>query len=84
MLSCLKCHLPQIKYSSDSVAREIAAASLKNDKATIRNLNIGCPVCHNEKAVVHGHPEKGIVYGNKDIPDHERRSDKIVDLRGMR
>ena len=45
---------------------EIAKAMLKDDKATIRKLNISCLVCHNEKAVVHGRPEKGVVYGNKD------------------
>jgi hypothetical protein len=68
---CFKCHFPQAKYATDAVAREIAAASLKNDKATVRKLNIGCLVCHNEKAVVHGRPEKGVVYGNKDLPDHK-------------
>ncbi len=68
---CFKCHLPQIKYGTDAVAGEIAKAMLKGDKATIRKLNISCLVCHNEKAVVHGRPEKGVVYGNKDFPDHE-------------
>jgi hypothetical protein len=68
---CFKCHFPQAKYASDAVAREIAVASLKNDKDTVRKLNIGCLVCHNEKAVVHGRPEKGVVYGSKDIPDHQ-------------
>ncbi|MGO9116546.1 MAG: multiheme c-type cytochrome (seleno)protein ExtKL [Desulfomonilaceae bacterium] len=68
---CFKCHFPQIKYGTDAVAGEIAKAVLKDDKATIRKLNIGCLVCHNEKAVVHGRPEKGVVYGNKDDPDHE-------------
>ena len=68
---CFKCHLPQIKYGTDAVAGEIARNMLKDDKATIRKLNIGCLVCHNEKAVVHGSPEKGVVYGNKDVPDHE-------------
>ncbi len=68
---CFKCHLPQIKYGTDAVAGEIAKAMLKGDKATIRKLSISCLVCHNEKAVVHGRPEKGVVYGNKDIPDHE-------------
>jgi len=68
---CFKCHFPQIKYGTDAVAGEIARAMINGDKATIRKLNIGCLVCHNEKAVVHGHPEKNVVYGNKDIPDHE-------------
>jgi hypothetical protein len=68
---CFKCHLPQIKYATDAVAGAIAKAMLKGDKATIRKLNISCLVCHNEKAVVHGRPEKGVVYGNKDLPGHE-------------
>lgn len=68
---CFKCHLPQIKYGTDAVAGRIAKAMLDGDKSTIRKLNISCLVCHNEKAVVHGRPEKGVVYGNKDIPDHE-------------
>ncbi len=68
---CFKCHLPQMKYGTDAVAGEIAKAMVTDDKATIRKLNINCLVCHNEKAVVHGRPEKGIVYANKDAPDHE-------------
>lgn len=69
---CFKCHLPQIKYGTDAVAGEIAKAMIKDDKATIRKLNISCLVCHNEKAVVHGRPEKNVVYGNKEVPDHEK------------
>lgn len=72
-LPCFKCHLPQAKYASDSVVREIAVASLKNDKATVRKLNIGCLVCHNDKAVVHGLPEEGALYGGRDVPDHKDR-----------
>lgn len=68
---CFKCHLPQIKYGTDAVAAEIAKAMLNGDKAKIRNLNISCLVCHHEKALVHGRPEKGVVYGNKDISDHK-------------
>jgi hypothetical protein len=67
---CFKCHLPQIKHATDEVAAEIAEAILKDDKATVRKLNISCLVCHNEKAVVHGRPERNVVYGNKDLPDH--------------
>jgi Cytochrome c554 and c-prime len=67
---CFKCHFPQIEYATDAVAAEIADAVLKDDKATVRKLNIGCLVCHNEKAVVHGRPEKNVIYGNKDIIDH--------------
>jgi hypothetical protein len=67
---CFKCHLPQIKHATDEVAAQIAEAILKDDKSTIRKLNISCLVCHNEKAVVHGRPERNVVYGNKDLPDH--------------
>jgi hypothetical protein len=67
---CFKCHLPQIKHATDAVAVEIAEAILRDDKSTIRKLNISCLVCHNEKAIVHGRPEKNVVYGNKDLPEH--------------
>jgi hypothetical protein len=67
---CFKCHLPQIKDATDAVAAEIAEAILKNDKETVRKLNISCLVCHNEKAVVHGRPEPNVLYGSKNIPDH--------------
>ncbi len=70
---CFKCHLPQIEYTTDAVAAEIAEAILKDDKATMRKLNISCLVCHNEKAVVHGRPEPNVLYGNKDVPDHQGR-----------
>jgi hypothetical protein len=68
---CFKCHLPQIKHATDEVAAEIADAILKDDKHTVRKLTISCLVCHNEKAVVHGRPEKNVVYGNRDLPDHK-------------
>jgi hypothetical protein len=67
---CFKCHFPQIEYATDAVAAEIADAVLKDDKETIRKLNISCLVCHNEKAVVHGRPDKNVIYGNKDLDDH--------------
>jgi hypothetical protein len=67
---CFKCHFPQIKYATDAVAAEIADAVLKGNKTIVRKLNIGCLVCHNEKAVVHGRPGKNVIYGNKDIVDH--------------
>ena len=70
---CFKCHFPQIKHASDSVAAEIADAIMRGDKAKIRKLNIGCLVCHNEKAVVHGLPEAGVLYGNKEVADHSGR-----------
>jgi hypothetical protein len=71
-LPCFKCHFPQIEYATDAVAAEIADAVLKDDKETIRKLNISCLVCHNEKAVVHGRPDKNVIYGNKDIDDHPK------------
>lgn len=70
---CFKCHFPQAKYLTDEAAREVAVVSMKKDKATLRKLNIGCLVCHGDKALVHGRPEKGVLYGTKDIPDHEGR-----------
>jgi len=66
---CFKCHLPQFKYATDKVAAEIADAILRNDKASVRQLTISCLVCHNEKAVVHGCPEKNVIYGNRDLPE---------------
>jgi hypothetical protein len=69
---CFKCHFPQMKYATDLVAGEIVEAVAKDDKETIRKLNISCLVCHNEKAVVHGRPEKNVIYGNKDINDHPK------------
>ncbi len=66
---CFKCHLPQFKYATDEVAAEIADAILRDDKASVRQLTISCLVCHNEKAVVHGRPEKNVIYGNRDLPE---------------
>jgi hypothetical protein len=68
---CFKCHLPQMKYGTDEAAGELAKAMLNGDKAKIRKLNISCLICHNEKSMVHGRPEKGVVYGNKDLPAHK-------------
>lgn len=66
---CFKCHLPQFAYATDEVAAELADAILKNDKATVRKLTISCLVCHNNKAIVHGRPERNVVYGSKDLPE---------------
>lgn len=67
---CFKCHLPQIDYATDDVAKEIAKAIVNEDSATLKKLNINCLICHNLKAIVHkwqdGEPEKGVVYGSKD------------------
>jgi len=70
---CAKCHLPQLLPAPDQAAAELAAAVLADDKATVRKLNIGCVVCHGDKAVVHGRPEPGVLYGSRDIPDHPGR-----------
>ena len=72
---CFKCHLPQaITSAEDSVAVELAEALLAKDSATVAKLQITCIVCHNEKAIIHkrelGAPEKGVLYGTKDVPAH--------------
>lgn len=77
---CAKCHLPQLKHGTEEVAAELGKAILGNDKTTIGQLNIGCLVCHNEKAVVHGRPEKNVIYGSKDIPDHPGMPVKVSPL----
>ncbi len=69
-IPCFKCHLPQIRYASDAAVVEIVSAILDDNKETIRKLNIGCLVCHNEKGIVRGKPATNTLYGNKDIPDH--------------
>lgn len=53
MLSCLKCHLPQITDATDAVAQQIARAALDLDDETLNKLNINCLVCHNTKALIH-------------------------------
>jgi len=68
---CFQCHLPQLAYATDKVASEIAAAILNNDKATMGKLNINCLVCHHQKGVIHGYPEKGILYGTDTVSGHE-------------
>ncbi|MBF0328504.1 MAG: cytochrome C [Nitrospirae bacterium] len=76
MLSCLKCHLPQIKNATDAVAQEIAKAAIDgaagddDAKAKLKKLGINCITCHNQKALIHkwtdGEPEAGVIYGNKE------------------
>lgn len=72
---CFKCHLPQAKmYAEDSVAVELAEALLAKDSAKVAKLQITCIVCHNTKAIIHkrelGEPEKGVLYGRKDVAAH--------------
>jgi len=68
---CAKCHLPQLSEATDQVAAELAAVILKDDKATIKKLSIGCLVCHQEKATIHHRPEQDMLYGLKDNSKHE-------------
>ncbi|MCX8069201.1 MAG: multiheme c-type cytochrome ExtKL [Thermodesulfovibrionales bacterium] len=76
MLSCLKCHLPQIKDATDAVAKEIAQAAIdgaEGDTAAqekLKKVGINCIVCHNQKALIHkwtdGETEQNVIYGNKE------------------
>jgi hypothetical protein len=76
MMSCLKCHLPQIENATDKVAQEIAKAALDaaaGDAAAmarLKTVNINCLVCHNMKAIIHhwvdGEPESNVIYGTKE------------------
>jgi hypothetical protein len=80
---CFKCHLPQALTSAgDSVAAEIAQALIKKDKAKIGKLKIECLVCHNNKAIIHklqeGYPEKGVIYGTKEMASHPDKAFKKV------
>jgi hypothetical protein len=80
---CFKCHLPQAMTSADdSVAVEYAQALIAGDKEKVGKLNITCIVCHNEKAIVHrlqeGKPEKGVLYGTKDVASHPDKAYKTV------
>lgn len=68
---CAKCHLPQLNEATDSVAAELAAAILRNDKETVRKLNISCLICHQEKATIHYRFQPDMLYGSKDISNHE-------------
>lgn len=48
--------------------------SKKSAKAKVAKLQITCLVCHNEKAITHklveGKPEKGVIYGTKNVDNH--------------
>ena len=80
---CFKCHLPQaITSAEDSVAVELAEALLAKDSAKVAKLQITCVVCHNQKGIIHkrelGAPEKGVLYGKKDVPAHGDGTFKTV------
>ena len=77
---CTKCHLPQLQYATDDVAREVVstirawmaeenAAKKVELQKKIESVNIGCTICHNEKAIIHkwadGFPQPDTVYGTK-------------------
>jgi hypothetical protein len=76
LVICLKCHLPQIKDSSDEVAQQIAKSAIEgatgNETAieTLKKVGINCLVCHNSKAIIHkwvdGEVESNVIYGNKE------------------
>jgi hypothetical protein len=76
MLSCLKCHLPQIKDATDAVAQEIAQAAIDGAagdeaaQAKLKKVGINCIICHNQKSLIHkwtdGAPEAGVIYGAKE------------------
>lgn len=76
MLTCLKCHLPQIKDATDAVAQEIAQAAIDGAagdeaaQAKLKKVGINCLICHNQKALIHkwtdGEPEPNVIYGNKE------------------
>lgn len=77
LVTCTKCHLPQLEDAEDSVAQEIlkhiyAFVENGDEKSAeiLQQLNINCLVCHNRNAITHkwseGYPKKGVVYGTKD------------------
>ncbi|MCB2191609.1 MAG: cytochrome c family protein [Deltaproteobacteria bacterium] len=68
---CAKCHLPQLMNAEPQVAKELAEVVWRDDKAVVSRLNISCLVCHQDKAVVHHHPEPGVLYGPENLPEHE-------------
>lgn len=75
--SCAKCHLPQLLDTDDWVAKELAEVIWRDDKATLARLNIGCLVCHRDKAVVHRRPEAGVLYGTGPAGVHEGSAPRI-------
>jgi hypothetical protein len=74
---CAKCHLPQLFQTNDKVAAELAVAIFKDDKRLIGKLNIGCLVCHQDKAVVHGRPDKKVLYGSQEFSGHPDKLESV-------
>ncbi len=80
---CFKCHLPQALTSAeDSVAAEYAQALVDGNKEKVGKHRITCIVCLNEKAIIHrlseGAPQKGVLYGTKDVASHADQVFKSV------
>ncbi|MCB2188647.1 MAG: cytochrome c family protein [Deltaproteobacteria bacterium] len=75
---CAKCHLPQLFAAGDGVARELAQVMWREDKATLARVNIGCLVCHRDKAVAHHRPAPGVLYGGRDLPAEHQGEFKTV------
>jgi len=80
---CFKCHLPQAVISADDdFAKDYATALIAQDKARIDTLRITCIVCHNTKAIIHkrseGHPEANVLYGTKEVAEHDDKRFKKV------
>lgn len=69
--ACAKCHLPQLLEAGDQVAKELAEVIWRDDKATLAKLNIGCLVCHRDKAVAHHEPRAGELHGPRGLEGHE-------------
>lgn len=76
MMTCAKCHLPQLKNATDEVAQQLAKAIVDGDMKTLEKVNINCLVCHHTNAIIHkwhdGEPGKGVVYGSKDGPHPDK------------
>eukprot|EP01022_Parablepharisma_sp_SALTPOND_P032669 TRINITY_DN8587_c0_g1_i1.p2 TRINITY_DN8587_c0_g1~~TRINITY_DN8587_c0_g1_i1.p2 ORF type:complete len:257 (+),score=73.50 TRINITY_DN8587_c0_g1_i1:25-771(+) len=78
---CQECHSEIYEqWSRSHHARslmELAEVVWRDDKAVVSRLNIGCLVCHQDKAVVHHHPEPGVLYGPTALPEHEGTIKKV-------
>ncbi len=77
IIKCLDCHLPQIKFATESLAQEIAGYMIKakigknkekeNAIAKLKRINISCYGCHNIKIAgtapgITGHIKPGVIY----------------------
>ncbi len=93
-MTCLPCHVPQIKDASDDVGKQIAdlvviAAEDENEakrkaaKKELSKLNINCLSCHNLRATPDGNPEPNTIYGPRgadviDASHHEEAGFKTI------